>query len=240
MRSCLLKSVNKENKCKHSGKILLLSLELVVQAKGLTKMPFVLVLYYSRHGATAKMAEYVARGVEEINGIEARIRTVPPISSKTEVTEPEIPQSGPLYIIHDDLKDCAAIALGSPTRFGNMAAPLKYFLDTTSGLWKSGILIGKPAGFFTSTASLHGGQETTLLSMILPLLHHGALIVGLPYSEAELFTTTTGGTPYGPSHISGLDSKQPISLEEKNLCKALGKRLAEITLKLMHKSSLRY
>ena len=203
-------------------------------------MPFVLVLYYSCHGATAKMAEYIARGVEKINGIEARIRTVPPISLKTEVTEPNIPQSGPLFITNDDLKDCAALALGSPTRFGNMAAPLKYFIDTTSGLWQSGVLIGKPAGFFTSTASLHGGQETTLLSMMLPLLHHGALIVGLPYTEAELFTTTSGGTPYGPSHMAGLKGKQPISLEEQNLCQALGKRLAEITLKLTHKPSLRY
>ena len=198
------------------------------------KMPFVLVLYYSHHGATAKMAEYVARGVEKVNGIEARIRTVPPVSPKTEAVEPEIPQSGPPYVTHDDLKKCAALALGSPTRFGNMAAPLKYFLDTTSALWQSGTLMGKPAGFFTSTASLHGGQETTLLSMMLPFLHHGALIVGLPYRETELFTTTTGGTPYGPSHMAGCESKWPISPEEKNLCQALGKRLAEITLKLTH------
>lgn len=195
-------------------------------------MHFVLVLYYSRHGSTAKMAEYVARGVEQVNGIEARIRTVPPVSPKSEAVEPEIATSGPSYITHEDLKKCAALAVGSPTRFGNMAAPLKYFFDTTSPLWQSGALIGKPAGFFTSTASLHGGQETTLLSMMLPLLHHGALIVGLPYSETELFTTTSGGAPYGASHTTGPENR-PISLEEKNLCLALGKRLAQVTLKLV-------
>ncbi|MBW5802449.1 NAD(P)H:quinone oxidoreductase [Coxiella endosymbiont of Ornithodoros amblus] len=195
-------------------------------------MPFILVLYYSRYGATAEMAEQVARGVERVNKIEARIRTVPSVSLKTEATEPDVPKYGPPYVTHDDLKNCVGLALGSPTRFGNMAAPLKYFLDTTSTLWQSGSLIGKPAGFFTSTASLHGGQETTLLSMMMPLIHHGAIIVGVPYSEAELFTTTAGATPYGPSHMAGPDSNWPLTQTEKNLCQALGKRLAEISLKL--------
>jgi NAD(P)H dehydrogenase (quinone) len=195
-------------------------------------MPYILVLYYSRYGATAKMAEYVARGVEKINGIEARIRTVPAVSPVSEAVENSVPQQGPPYATLDDLKSCAGLALGSPTRFGNMAAPLKYFFDTTGALWQSGALIGKPAGFFTSTASLHGGQETTLISMMLPLIHHGALIVGLPYSESELFTTTSGGTPYGPSHNAGQNSNLPLTEEEKSLCQKLGKRLAEIALKL--------
>ena len=195
-------------------------------------MPFILVLYYSRYGATAEMAEQVARGVERVNKIKACIRTVPSVSPKTEVTEPDVPKDGPPYVTHDDLKNCVGLALGSPTRFGNMVAPLKYFLDTASALWQSGSLIGKPAGFFTSTASLHGGQETTLLSMMMPLIHHGAIIVGVPYSETELFTTTAGGTPYGPSHMAGADSNWPLTQTEKNLCQALGKRLAEISLKL--------
>lgn len=195
-------------------------------------MPFILVLYYSRYGTTEKMAEHIARGVERIEGIEASIRTVPSVSPSIEATEPEVPKSGPPYVTHDDLKDCAGLALGSPTRFGNMAAPLKYFLDTTSALWQSGSLIDKPAGFFTSTASLHGGQETTLLSMMIPLIHHGAIIVGVPYSETELFTTTSGGTPYGPSRMAGTANQWPITQTEKNLCQALGKRLAKIALKL--------
>ena len=195
-------------------------------------IPFILILYYSRYGATEKMAECIAQGVEHIEGIEARIRTVPSVSPSTEATEPEVPKSGPPYVTHDDLKNCAGLALGSPTRFGNMAAPLKYFLDTTSSLWQSSSLINKPAGFFTSTASLHGGQETTLLSMMMPLIHHGAIIVGVPYSETELFTTTSGGTPYGPSRMAGPDNQWPLTHTEKNLCQALGKRLAEIALKL--------
>ncbi len=195
-------------------------------------MPYILVLYYSRYGATAKMAEHIARGIEEVPGIEARIRTVPSVSPTTEATEESIPKEGPPYASLDDLKDCAGLALGSPTRFGNMAAPLKYFLDTTSPLWASGALIGKPAGFFTSTASLHGGQETTLISMMMPLIHHGAIVVGVPYSQTDLFTTTSGGTPYGPSHLAGQKSDLPLSTEEKNIAKALGRRLAEIALKL--------
>jgi NAD(P)H dehydrogenase (quinone) len=187
----------------------------------------ILVLYYSRYGATAEMAQRIAFGIEYVAGCQARLRTVPPVSSICEATADEIPDAGPPYASIEDLRECAGLALGSPTRFGNMAAPLKYFLDSTSSLWLSGGLIGKPAAVFTSTSSLHGGQETTLLSMMLPLLHHGMLILGLPYSETELLTTTSGGTPYGPSHTAGVDSKQPLTAEEKHLCTALGKRLAD-------------
>jgi len=195
-------------------------------------MSYILVLYYSRYGATEEMAGNVARGVEQVSGIEARVRRVPPVSPNTEATEDDIPKEGPPYVTLDDLSDCDGLALGSPTRFGNMAAPLKYFLDSTSGLWQSGALIGKPAGCFTSTASLHGGQETTIVSMMFPLLHQGMIIVGTPYSETVLFTTTTGGTPYGPSHMAGMESKNPISTDEKHLCQAFGKRIANIALKL--------
>lgn len=195
-------------------------------------LPYVLVLYYSRYGATAAMANLIARGINHIHGIEARIRTVPSVSPVTEQLEPQIPNEGPPYVTLDDLKLCAGLALGSPTRFGNMAAPLKHFLDGTTGLWLSGGLSGKPAAVFSSTSSLHGGQETTLISMMFPLLHHGALIVGLPYTESTLLTTTSGGTPYGPTHVAGADSKLPISEDEKTLCIALGKRLASIAHKL--------
>lgn len=187
----------------------------------------ILVLYYSRYGATAEMARRVARGVAEIPGMEARLRTVPPVSAVCEATEDEIPRQGPPYATLEDLISCSGIALGSPTRFGNMAAPLKYFLDQTSALWLSGKLSGKPAGMFTSTSSLHGGQESTLLSMMLPLLHHGMLIVGLPYTEAALLETASGGTPYGPSHHAGMRSDHPLTDDEKTLCLALGRRLAE-------------
>ncbi|MDH3871840.1 MAG: NAD(P)H:quinone oxidoreductase [Gammaproteobacteria bacterium] len=192
----------------------------------------ILVLYYSRYGATAEMAQRIARGVEEIPGCQARLRTVPPVSTVCETTDSDIPGSGPPYVSLDDLRECAGLALGSPTRFGNMAAALKYFIDSTSSLWLSGALAGKPAAVFTSTASLHGGQETTLLSMMLPLLHHGMLLLGLPYSETELLTTQSGGTPYGPSHTAGVDNKLPLTDEEKHLCRALGKRLAETVAKL--------
>ena len=187
----------------------------------------ILVLYYSRYGSTAEMAQCIARGIEAIPNCQARIRTVPPVSTVCEATEDEIPAEGPPYATLEDLQECSGLALGSPTRFGNMAAPLKYFIDSTSSLWLSGALIGKPAAVFTSTSSLHGGQETTLLSMMLPLLHHGMLLLGLPYSENELLTTESGGTPYGPSHTAGSDSKRTLSTEEKNLCTALGKRIAE-------------
>jgi NAD(P)H dehydrogenase (quinone) len=178
------------------------------------------------------MAQLIARGIEDTPGVQARIRTVPPVSTVCEAVEDSIPEAGPPYVTHDDLKQCAGIVLGSPTRFGNMAAPLKYFLDGTSSLWLSGALIGKPAAVFTSTSSMHGGQETTLWSMMMPLLHHGALILGIPYSETDLMHTKSGGTPYGASHFAGADNKNPITNEEKQLCKALGKRLAETAMKL--------
>ncbi len=192
---------------------------------------YILVLYYSRYGATAEMAHLVARGVEE-GGMESRLRTVPNVSATCEAVEDCIPESGAPYVELEELRDCAGLALGSPTRFGNVAAAMKYFLDSTSSLWLGGALIGKPAGVFTSTSSLHGGQESTLLSMMLPLLHHGMLITGLPYSETALLTTRTGGTPYGPSHLAGAESNLPLSEEEKALCKGLGRRLAEVALKL--------
>lgn len=189
-------------------------------------MSEILVLYYSRHGSTAEMARIIARGIEEVPGMTARLRTVPEVSTVCEATEEAIPECGAPYVEADDLKECSALALGSPTRFGNMAAPLKYFLDCSSPLWLSGTLIGKPAAVFTSTSSLHGGQESTLLSMMLPLLHHGMLIAGLPYSEIDLMHTRSGGTPYGASHFAGPDNKLPLSEEEHRLCIALGKRLA--------------
>ena len=193
--------------------------------------PYVLVLYYSRNGSTSEMARQIARGIEQ-GGLEARLRTVPAISTECEAVTPAIPAEGAMYASLDDLKNCSGLALGSPTRFGNMAAPLKYFLDGTSNLWLTGALVGKPAGVFTSTASLHGGQESTLLSMLLPLLHHGMLITGLPYSESALLHTTAGGTPYGPSHHAGADGKRGLDEHEVSLCRALGQRLASIALKL--------
>lgn len=197
-----------------------------------TKQPYVLIIYYSRHGATAQMANAVARGVESIAGIEALVRTVPPVSATCEATEPAIPTQGPPYATLEELEQCSGLILGSPTRFGNMAAPLKYFIDSTLAVWLSGKLVGIPAGVFTSTASMHGGQETTLLSMMLPLLHHGAILVGVPYSEPALNETTTGGTPYGPSHQAGLKNEKPLSEHERILCQALGKRVANIALQL--------
>jgi NAD(P)H dehydrogenase (quinone) len=194
-------------------------------------MSYILVLYYSRYGATAEMARHVARGVEE-TGMEARLRTVPAVSTVCEATEDSIPDSGAPYASLDDLKECAGLALGSPTRFGNMAAAMKYFWDGTSPLWLAGSLAGKPAGVFTSTGTLHGGQETTLLTMMLPLLHHGMLISGLPYTATELLSTRSGGTPYGPSHLAGTDNSQAVDDDEKALCRALGKRLGEVARKL--------
>lgn len=195
-------------------------------------MKQVLVLYYSRGGATAEMARLIARGAEGVEGVESILRTVPEVSDVCESTESQVPESGAPYVSLDELKACDALALGSPTRFGNMAAPLKYFLEKTSGHWLSGSLVGKPAGVFTSTSSIHGGQESTLLSMMIPLLHHGMLISGLPYTESELLTTQTGGTPYGPSHLAGENSDLPLSDEEKALCMALGKRLANLAVAL--------
>ncbi len=195
----------------------------------------ILVLYYSRHGATAEMARQVCRGVESVAGMRARLRTVPAVSAVSEAVEDAVPASGPPYATLDDLKQCAGLVLGSPTRFGNMAACLKYFLDGTAGLWLSGELAGKPAGVFTSTSSLHGGQESTLLSMMLPLMHHGMLMVGVPYTERELMETTSGGTPYGPSHLAGANSDRPVSEAEKRLCQALGARVADTARRLAAK-----
>ncbi|MEE9444766.1 MAG: NAD(P)H:quinone oxidoreductase [Cocleimonas sp.] len=195
-------------------------------------MKKVLVLYYSRSGATAEMARLIARGAEGVDGIEAVLRTVAEISETCEAIDSKVPEAGAPYVTLDELKECDALALGSPTRFGNMAAPLKFFLEKTSGQWLSGSLVGKPAGVFTSTSSLHGGQEATLLSMMIPLLHHGMIIAGLPYTASELLTTTTGGTPYGPSHLAGAESNLPLSDDEKALCKVLGKRLAILAGKL--------
>jgi len=191
----------------------------------------ILVLYYSRHGATRRLAELVAQGIDSVPGAAARLRTVSPVAPSTEVAAPPVPPEGSPYVELADLEQCAGLALGSPTRFGNMAAPLKYFIDGTAGLWLSGALAGKPAALFTSTNSLHGGQESTLLSMMLPLLHHGMLIVGLPYTEPDLNETSSGGTPYGASHHARL-SQQPVTAEEGRLAVALGKRLAWAALKL--------
>lgn len=192
----------------------------------------ILVLYYSRYGSVKQMAQYIARGIESVSNTEARIRTVPSVSPTTESSEPSIPDSGAIYATLDDLKNCDGLVLGSPTRFGNMAAPMKYFLDGTSSLWLSGKCVNKPAAVFSSTASLHGGQETTLLSMMLPLFHLGFVLLGIPYTEPDLNTTLTGGTPYGATHYTGPDGKKPISEEEQRLCFALGKRLAETANKL--------
>ncbi len=192
----------------------------------------ILVLYYSVHGATRQMAQLIARGIDSIPGATARVRTVPRVSTVCEATEPDIPAQGAPYVELADLQECAGLALGSPTRFGNMAAPMKYFWDSTSADWLKGTLIGKPASVFTSSSAMHGGNETTLLSMMLPLLHHGMLLLGVPYSETAQLSTTTGGTPYGSSHVAGPDSNWPISDAERQLCLAQGKRLAEVALKL--------
>jgi len=195
-------------------------------------MTEILVLYYSAHGSVRNMAQLVARGVNQVTGASARLRTVPPVAPRTQVAEPPVPDEGAPYVELVDLEQCAGLVLGSPTRFGNMAAPLKYFLDTTGALWAKGALANKPAAVFTSTASLHGGQETTLTSMMLPLLHHGMLIVGLPYTLPEVTHTTSGGSPYGATHWAGANDDKPLSDEERTLCIALGKRLAETARKL--------
>ncbi len=192
----------------------------------MSEAPYILVLYYSRGGKTAEMAARVARGVRSVEGIEARLRTVPPVSADTEATASSTPDEGAVYCDEDDLRHCSGLVLGSPTRFGNMAAPLKYFLDQTASLWLSGALIDKPAAVFTSTSSLHGGQESTLLSMMLPLMHHGMVIMGLPYSESGLRNTAGGGTPYGASHWAGEGNDRPLDSHEAALCAALGARVA--------------
>jgi NAD(P)H dehydrogenase (quinone) len=194
--------------------------------------PTILVLYYSRHGATRKLAELIAQGIESVAGVDARLRTVPAVSTVSEAVESDIPADGAPYVEKQDLLDCAGLALGSPTRFGNMAASMKYFWDGTASEWLSGTLAGKPAAVFTSTGSLHGGQESTLLSMMIPLLHHGMLIMGLPYTHPELMTTSSGGSPYGATHWSGIDGNKPITEDEKRLAIALGRRLADTARKL--------
>jgi len=195
-------------------------------------MAEILVLYYTRHGATAELARQVARGVESVAGASARLRTVPAVSTVTEATAPSVPADGPPYATHEDLRDCAGLVLGSPTRFGNMAAPLKYFLDGTAALWLNGGLDRKPAGVFTSTGSMHGGQESTLLSMMLPLLHHGMYIVGLPFTADELNRTCTGGTPYGASHLATGTTPEAARLsdDERQLARLLGRRVAELAI----------
>ena len=195
-------------------------------------VPYILILYYSRTGSTLAMAQQIARGVEKVSGIEARLRTVPAISPVTEATEPTIPSSGAIYCTEEELKHCTGLILGSPTRFGNMAAPLKYFLDNTSSLWLNGDLVNKPAAVFTSTSTMHGGQESTLLSMMLPLLHQGMVIAGIPYNERSLHQTTSGGTPYGASHLANAAQGNKLSAHESELCQALGKRVAELAIKL--------
>lgn len=192
----------------------------------------ILILYYSRHGATRQLAEHIALGVERVPGARARLRTVPPVSAICEATAPVIPDSGPPYAEPADLEECAALALGSPTRFGNMAAPMKHFIDHTIQQWLAGSLAGKPAAVFTSTGSMHGGQESTLLSMMLPLLHHGMLMVGLPFTEPALMATRHGGTPYGASHVAGVDNRLPMQRDETQLAEALGTRLARTALEL--------
>ena len=195
-------------------------------------MTEILVLYYSRHGSVASLAKAISHGVESIEGCSARVRTVPAVSATTEATEDSIPQSGPPYASASDLEECDGIIIGSPAYFGNMAAPLKYFLDQTTSQWLTGTLVDKPAAAFTSSSSFHGGQETALFSMLVPLIHHGAMLVGIPYTEENLNTTQTGGTPYGASHVSGQDGRMPFTDDEKKICHALGKRVASVARKL--------
>ena len=195
-------------------------------------MTEILVLFYSRKGATAELARQVCRGVESVAGARARLRTVPAVAAVIEGPQPAVPAEGPPYATHDDLRECDGLVMGSPTRFGNMAAPLKFFLDGTSALWVSGALAGKPAGVFTSTQTIHGGQETTLLSMMMPLLHHGMVIVGIPYTEAALSTTRAGGSPYGASHFAGDDTQPRLTDDERTLAVLLGRRVAELAVKL--------
>ncbi len=195
-------------------------------------MPEILVLYYTSSGSLGRMAQLIARGIDGVPGISSRIRTVPKVSALTEKTEPTVPVSGTPYVTNSDIQECSGLAIGSPTRFGNMAAPMKYFIDSLAGEWMRGSLIGKPAAVFTSAGSLHGGHETTLVSMMLPLLHHGMIIVGIPYSVTELSKTQSGGTPYGASHHAGENNELPITPDEKEICIALGKRLAETSIKV--------
>ena len=195
-------------------------------------MAEILVLFYSRKGSTAELARQVCRGVESVPGARARLRTVPQVTTVIEQPQPAVPSEGPPFVTHDDLRECDGLVMGSPTRFGNMAAPLKYFLDGTSALWASGALAGKPAGVFTSTQTMHGGQETTLMSMMMPLIHHGMYIVGLPYTEPALTHTRSGGSPYGASHVAGLSPQGKLTDDERLLASLLGKRVAELAVRL--------
>jgi NAD(P)H dehydrogenase (quinone) len=195
-------------------------------------VPDILVVYYSRHGATAELARQVCRGIERVPGMQARLRTVPAVATVISAPEPAVPASGPPYATVEDLRDCAAVVLGSPTRFGNMAAPMKYFIDSTSALWASGALVNKPAAVFTSTQTMHGGQESTLLSMMLPLLHHGMYLVGLPFTDAALNQTRTGGSPYGATHVAGASNTSQLSDDEKHLAQLLGERVAQLAAHL--------
>ncbi|HKE94579.1 MAG TPA: NAD(P)H:quinone oxidoreductase [Povalibacter sp.] len=197
-----------------------------------THVADILVVFYSRKGSTAELARQICRGIESVSGARARLRTVPPVVTAVDQPQPAVPADGPPYATHDDLRECAGLVLGSPTRFGNMAAPLKHFLDGTSALWVSGAMLNKPAAVFTSTQTMHGGQETTLLSMMLPLLHHGMYIVGLPYTEAALNHTSTGGSPYGASHVAGAEAQSRLSDDEKTLAQLLGRRVAELAVKI--------
>ena len=195
-------------------------------------MPEILVLYYSRGGSVARLARHIARGIGEVEGMAARLRTVPPVAPTTEIASPPEPEDGAPYVDRRDLAECAGLLLGSPTRFGNMAAPMKHFIDTLGAEWASGTLVGKPAGAFTSTATMHGGQESTLLTMLVPLLHHGCVIAGIPFTEAALNTTRSGGTPYGASHLAGLTDAPEPSDDEAQLARALGRRVAMLAAKL--------
>lgn len=195
-------------------------------------MPEILVLYYSRGGSVARLARQIARGVGEVDGMQARLRTVPPVAPVTEIASPPEPEDGAPYVDKQDLRECAGLLVGSPTRFGNMAAPMKHFLDGLGAEWASGTLVGKPAGAFTSTATMHGGQESTLLTMLVPLLHHGCLIAGIPFTEPALSTTRSGGTPYGASHVAGPNNQPELTDEEAQLARALGKRVAQLAVKL--------
>ncbi|GGZ66947.1 NAD(P)H dehydrogenase (quinone) [Lysobacter xinjiangensis] len=195
-------------------------------------MPDVLIVYYSRNGSVARLARQIARGVEEVDGMQARLRTVPPVAAVTSTAAPPVPESGSPYVEPRDLQECAGVVIGSPTRFGNMAAPLKYWIDGLGGEWASGTLVGKPAGAFTSSSTMHGGQESTLLSMMLPLLHHGCLITGIPFTEPKLSSTRSGGTPYGASHVAGTGDDAPVDEDEAQLARALGRRIAQIAARL--------
>ena len=198
----------------------------------LARMSDILVLYYSRGGSVARLARQIARGIGEVDGMQARLRTLPPVAPVTQTAQPPEPEGGAPYVEKSDLAECAGLLLGSPTRFGNMAAPVKHFLDTLGAEWASGTLVGKPAAAFTSTATMHGGQESTLLTMLVPLLHHGCVIAGIPFTEAALNTTRSGGTPYGASHVAGIDDDPQLSEDESVLARALGRRIAQLAQRL--------